>query len=392
VAGEDADVKIADVDAQLERVGRKDGGDASLEKILLKLAPFGRQQPPAVGLDPLFQLGVAVGDRAPETLHLLPRTAEADRADAGGRGGTDDRDRDRGRPLAEARGTGALHERRIDQVEVTARPRRAVAVDHRERTVEERLHMFAGVSDRRGAADKAGRRAVHGANAQQAAEDIGDVRPERAAVGMHLVHHDVFQAPQEIAPAAVVIGQDPRMQHVGVGDHEIRAFHDLAAFFARGVAVKGAELAGVERGFEQCAERALLVARKRLGGVEQQHAEGRLAAAVVAQDRQQKGQRLPRGRAGDEHRVLPGGNRLERLGLVRIELPDPALAEHSGEARVKSVGERSAGRLLRRHHLMRADLSFEPRAQHRLDGVDMGNPRFHNHLLIESVTRQECLV
>ena len=62
---------------------------------------------------------------------------------------------------------------------------------------------LAGVADRGGAADELRVRAVHGADAQQAAEDIGNVRAERAAVGVHLIHHDVFQAAQEIAPAPV---------------------------------------------------------------------------------------------------------------------------------------------------------------------------------------------
>jgi hypothetical protein len=60
-----------------------------------------------------------------------------------------------------------------------------------------------------------------------------------------------------------------------------------------------------------------------------------------------------------------------------VELADATLAEHGGEARVKSVGERRQDRILSRHHLMRADLSFEPRAQHRFNGVDMGVCVFH---------------
>ena len=260
MTGEDADIEISDVDAQFKRVGRDDHGDAPLEKILLKLTPLSRQQSPAIRFDPLFQLGVTVGNCAPETLHPLPRAAEADGADAGGRSGADQRDRNRSRPLAETRGTGTLHQRRINQVKIAARPRRTVAVDHCKRTVEERLDMLARIAHRRGAADKARRRAVHGANAQQTAENIGDVRPKRATIGMHLIYDNILEASQQITPAAMVIGQDSRMQHVGIGDHKVRPLHDLAALLARGVAIKGAEFAGAERSFKQCAERTFLIA------------------------------------------------------------------------------------------------------------------------------------
>ena len=56
---------------------------------------------------------------------------------------------------------------------------------------------------------------------------------------------------------------------------------------------------------------------------------------------------------------------------MRIKLLNPALAQHCGEARIESVGERHPVRLFRRHHLMRADLAFKPRTQHRFNGIDM---------------------
>jgi hypothetical protein len=246
--------------------------------------------------------------------------------------------------------------------------------------VEEGRNVFAGVADRGRTADELRPRTVHGADAQQAAEDIGDVRAERAAVGVDLVHDDVLQAAQEIAPAAVVVGQDARVQHVGVGDHEVGALHDLGALLARRVAVEGAQRARAQRGFEQGAEGALLVARERFGGVKQQDAEGGFALAVVAQDRQQERERLARGGARDEHGVLAGCDRLEGLGLVRVELADSARAQDLGQARVEAFRKRRQHGVLGLQRLVGADLALEPRAQHRLDGVDMGDRVFHGVL------------
>ena len=388
VAREDADVEVADVDAELQRVGRNDRRDAPLEEVLLELPPLGGQEAAAVGLDLLLEFGVAVRDRPPQALHLLPRAAEADRAHAGRGRGADDRDRDRRGSFAEAGRARALDERRVDQVEVAPRARRAVLVDHPERPVEKRLHMLAGVADGRRAADELRPRAVHGADAQQASEDVGDVRAEGPAVGVHLVHDDVLEAAQKVAPAPVVVGQDARVQHVGVGDHKVGALHDLGALLARRVAVEGAQRARAERGLEQRAERALLVARKGLGRVEQQHAERRLAFTVVAQDRQQESQRLARGRARDQHRVLAGRHGLEGLGLVRVELLDAALAQHGGQARVEALGERRERRFLGGHHLVLADLPLEAHAQLRLDRVDMGVGRLHVFQPVQFTTRR----
>ena len=100
-----------------------------------------------------------------------------------------------------------------------------------------------------------------------------------------------------------VVGQDPDVQHVGVGEDEVRAPADGQALLALGVAVvdRGAHLLGQPEGVE----RARLVLGERLGRVEVERAR----LGVRAQDlerREVEAQRLAARRArGDDRRRLP---------------------------------------------------------------------------------------
>ncbi|OPZ01385.1 MAG: hypothetical protein BWZ09_02727 [Alphaproteobacteria bacterium ADurb.BinA305] len=132
VARKEAEIEVADVDAQFQRVGGDDGVDAPLEEVALELAALAGQQSTAVGLDALAQLGVAVGDGAVEALDLLAGAAETDRAHAGAGGGAQQRNGDGGGALAKGRAADSLRQRRVDKVEVAARAGRGVARDHLE--------------------------------------------------------------------------------------------------------------------------------------------------------------------------------------------------------------------------------------------------------------------
>jgi hypothetical protein len=59
------------------------------------------------------------------------------------------------------------------------------------------------------------------------------VRAEHAAVDVRLVDDDDVEAVQEVRPRAVV-GQDPDVEHVGVGEHDVRPLR-IAARSSRGV-------------------------------------------------------------------------------------------------------------------------------------------------------------
>ena len=141
------------------------------------------------------------------------------------------------------------------------------------------------------------------------------MRAEDAAVGVRLVDDDPAEVREEIAPA-LVVGQDPDVEHVGVGEDQVRAAADLRPVVARRVAVVDRV---AKRAEAELRELASLVLRQRLGRVEVER-----SAAVVARElvehREVEAKRLARrGPAGDDDVALARG--LERLELVRVERP-----------------------------------------------------------------------
>jgi hypothetical protein len=62
------------------------------------------------------------------------------------------------------------------------------------------------------------------------------VRAEHAAVDVRLVDHDPGEVREQVAPVAVV-RKHANVQHVRVGEDQVRAVADGAALLTRGVAV-----------------------------------------------------------------------------------------------------------------------------------------------------------
>ena len=51
-------------------------------------------------------------------------------------------------------------------------------------------------------------------------QDIGHVRSEDPSVGMEFIDHDEFQILEEGHPLRMM-GKDGRVEHVGIGDHDV---------------------------------------------------------------------------------------------------------------------------------------------------------------------------
>jgi hypothetical protein len=62
----------------------------------------------------------------------------------------------------------------------------------------------------------------------QPAQQLRDVASERAAVGVQLVDHDVLQATEERRPA-IVVREQPGVEHLGVGEHDVGLLADPRA-------------------------------------------------------------------------------------------------------------------------------------------------------------------
>ena len=351
----DADrrVQLADVDAQLERVGGDHGQQLARHQPLLDLAPLHRRVAGAVGGHQLGQVGAAAILEA-QLGELL------DQLDAAARAQEADRSRLRlhqvgqqvGR-LAErgsARARALVHQRRVPHRDPALGPRCAVARHQPHLVADQPLGQLDGVGDRGAGQHEPRLGAVGQRQPAQAAQHVGHVRAEHAAVGVGLVDHHPGQVGQQVAPVGVV-GQRAHVQHVGVGQDQVGARADGAPLLLRRVAVVDR---GPQVGQAQRVQRPRLVLGQRLGGVEVERARRALAAERV-QHRQVEGQRLAARRARGHDRVALVG-RGQRVGLVGVQ------ALHAGAGqRLQQLGVQLAG-----HRLDQRVLVALGRARHQL--------------------------
>ena len=307
---DDRGVQRADVDPQLQRIGRDDREQLAAHETPLELAALLGRVAGAVGDHEVRELRVGEADHPRDELDRLARLDEADRARAAPCELADDLGR-----FAERRGARAerlVGQRRVPHRDLAARARRAVAVDERDLLqARQLLGELDRVGDRRAGEQEARLGPVGVGDPPQPSQHVRDVRAEHAAVDVRLVDDDDREVGEEVAPLAVV-GQDPHVQHVGVREDEVRAPADLRALLARRVAVvdRGPDLLGQPEGVD----RARLVLRERLRRIQVQRARLRVAAQDVERGHVEAQRLARRGAGGDDRRPLP--RRLQRLRLM----------------------------------------------------------------------------
>ena len=323
VAGQDRDVQAPDVDAELERIGRDDAEDLAVAQPSLDRPALRRQVAAAVAADAtarpvalaqrLAEAGQQQLDRdarPPEDDGLAPGAQERQRPALGQRHGR------------AARAARRFDEGRVDEQDVALAGRGAVAVHQPCRSPGQHRRELARVPDRRRAADDDRPAAVVRADPQEPAQDVGDVAAEHAAVGVQLVDDDELELLEQLEPLRVV-GEDRRVEHVRVGHDDLARRPDRGPDRRRGVAV-------VRRGDDrqagrcrQLAELRHLVLAERLGREEEQGARRRIVGDGLER-RERVAQGLARRRRRHDDDVLAGVDRLDGLGLVRVQLLDPA--------------------------------------------------------------------
>ncbi len=190
---DDRGVERADVDAELERVGRDDREQLAGDEPRLELAPLLRRVAGAVRRDAIGERGVLLrellADQLRDQLDALAGLDEADRPRAAAHEVCDQIGR-----LADRR--AALLQRLVDHGRVPHRdlaPRagRAVAVD-KPHVVEARqpLRQLDGVGDRRAREQEPRLGAVCRRRAAQPPQHVAHVRSKDAAVHVRLVDDD----------------------------------------------------------------------------------------------------------------------------------------------------------------------------------------------------------
>ena len=195
-----------------------------------------------------------------------------------------------------------------------ARPRVLAYGDELE--PRERACVRRRVADGRARRDHLRRRAVVTRQTQQAAQDIGDVRPHHPPVGVKLVHHNELHISQKARPGGVV-GQDAVVEHVGIGEDARRTLAHLAPFGGGRVAVVGGDEPFYAQSRREPPKLVQLVVRERLGWEE---VERRAALPKRVKRRHLIAERLARGGRRRHHHVAAPFRSGEHLDLVAVGL------------------------------------------------------------------------
>ncbi len=319
---------------ELERVGAHDAEHLAVPEAALDRPALRRQVAAAIAADPRARPEIGAHRLAKVREHDLdghPRAAE----DHGLAPGPQERERPslRERERRPAGARRSVDDRRVHEQQVLLARRRAVAVDRADGAADEELRELGGVADGRGAADDDRVAAVVGAQAQQASKDVRDVAAEDAAVHVELVHDDDPQLLEQLEPLRVV-GEDRRVEHVRVGDHDLAGLADGRPDRCRRVAVVAGRRdlqLGVTHELRQLGD---LVLAEGFGG-EQEQGPCRRVLGQRLQDRHRVAERLARRRGRHHDDVLAGVDGLDRVRLVDVRPLDATLREPGTEPRVE---------------------------------------------------------
>ena len=331
-AGEAVDhagVEPPDVDAELQRAGGDDAVEAAVEELVLDGTALGGEVAAPVGP----HVAAAAESSLGLGCHQLGALAAAAEGDGPVPAGHEAGDQRRRLGVGGGPGAGAfVDERRVPQGEQALAVRRCVIGDRRDVQTAQRRRQGRRLADGRRREDERRVGAQVVAEPPQAPEELGDVAAEHPSEGVQLVHHHVAQAHEERRPPAVV-GQQPGVEHVGVGQHHRGVGSREGALLGRGVAVVAARHHARQR---QGGERPELVPGERLGG--EQHQSGARSTSLPRRrfaDHRLVAQRLARcGAGGDGHRA-PGAGKVDRRCLV---LPQPVHAETAPHRRRQRRG------------------------------------------------------
>ena len=362
-AGRDHAVEQADVDPELECVGRRDSEQLAGREPLLDLPALRRGVAGAVG-ESRSRYSWPSRSRVKRWISSADLRLFAKQSVRRPRSTSCAISRDAS-PSALARDAELLVEqRRVPERDRPLGPRRGVVLDDGEVDSDECPAELRRVRDRRRGEQELRVGSVYTRHSAEPAQHVADVRAEDAAVDVRLVDDHVGEVREHVAPA-VVVGEDADVEHVRVREHEVRPLADLPPPLHLRVAVVDRRLHARHL---QLLERAQLVLGERLRRVEVDRTLLRLRGEGVEHGQVER-ERLPARGARDDRDVLSARGRRPGVRLVLVELLDAARLERSPHLRVQLVGKGRGASLARG---LTGDvcelLSFEdPRPRRQLD-------------------------
>ena len=156
-------------------------------------------------------------------------------------------------------------------------------------------------------------------------------------MAVQLVDDDVAQVLEELHPFGVV-GQDPLVEHVGVGHDHVGAGADGLAGVGRRISVVGERADVGPQRLHDGVQLGELVLGQGLGREKIESARVRLAKDRV-EDGQVVAERLARRGRGHHHRVAAGAGGVVGRALMRVEAGEAARGEHLAQPRVQAFRE-----------------------------------------------------
>ena len=229
-------IQPPDVHPQFEGVGCGDADQLSREEPGLDVPPVPRRVTGSIRRYPVAVSAETAGGADVDQLGGTPAPPEGD-----GMNPAAYQVHVKIRRLSDGRPAAArilLRERRVPYRHHPFAGGRVVAVHQRHVHSAQALGQVHRVADGRGSQHECRIGAVVGREPAQAPDDVGAMATEHPSQVVHLVDHHMAQAGQEPAPQAV-IGEDPVVQHVRVGQDDIGAPPDPGALFSGKVAVVG---------------------------------------------------------------------------------------------------------------------------------------------------------
>ena len=229
-------IKLADVDTELEGVGRDHGPQGSTGQPRLDLAAhLGRIARP-IRLDTVGQHGGTarqlVAHAPQDQLDHLPTRGKADHALIVDHQLGHEADR-----VLDPRGASPrrlVEQARIPQRNIAAWRRRTIGIDNRDCTARQLPKRLGRVANGGRREQQLGRGAVERSAAAQASNHVRDVAAKDAAIDVSLVDDDRAEARQPLIPA-LMVRADADVDHVGITEDEIRL--DASAAATRGIRI-----------------------------------------------------------------------------------------------------------------------------------------------------------
>ena len=233
--GQHTGIDTADVHPQFERRGGHDADRLTACEFVFDLAPFCREIPRPIRANaPREIIAQSRANVGRDEFGCLATAAERDRAQPE----LDQLGRHR-RRLGIRRRTHAVidvEQRRIEQRERARTARRSVVGDCNHGKPAEIGGQLRRVADRGRREHERRTSAVDVAHAAQPPQDMRGVGAKYAPQRVELVDNDITQSPEERRPA-LMIGQQARVHHLGVREHDVGPAARPRAFFAGRITV-----------------------------------------------------------------------------------------------------------------------------------------------------------